>query len=745
MADRSTDWHFPVAGIDISCPAERQTVREAIDGVYARTTPRAVNVRAFDVSKERRRGGSRSGWKKLISTKVNSTTWVVQHLATLSFAGSSTTNGLVAYYKLESDLRDYSGYENHLAVREAVTYGSGKLGNALTGGSGNRTRLTGLVQGAVSISAWLYATNSTTNGGGTGFGEGDDVGDALRIAYRGNGSNGRIVVRNRTGTDLLDTGYTLTLSAWHHAVMVYTGTVVRLYVDGSIVGVFTYTISGNWHLLTFGIDTSGTDFTSPVDEVGVWNRPLSAAEAVSLYNSGNGRRPFAGEAVQLSQSGRRVALIAISQGVFKQMFPGDTAWTTINNNTGETPAVNYTGVMASTSLNGKLYVVDGINYVYVDPDGNSGAGQVELWAATDGTLPRDSGNNTARLICTCMGRVWLAGFHKDPQVMYGSRVGDALDWDYTDTPDGTEAVSFTVGEFGIVGDVITALIPWSDDVLLVGCDHHLFKIEGDPAAGGQKGTLSDVVGVAWSTGWTKTTDGTVIFMSTRGSFYAAAPNQKPLRISQAIEPLVREIDTGLNVIHMQWDDDQQALHAWITWTDEPKATTHWYWESRTNAWFQVKYKNNNHNPLCSVVFDGNDPEDRTILKGDWDGYVRKFDPAATTDDGELIEWEVTLGAFTSKTLDDLFHKEYQAVAGDGSEDFTWEVFEGETAEEALDALDNNEPSETGTWGEGRNPTELIRVANHAVYVRLKGTGRFALESIRAVLESRGETRQRRGS
>lgn len=739
---KSIDWHFPASGIDISCPAERQTIREVSEGVYSRSTPRGINVRSFDATSERKRGGSRSGTSKpafLPNAQVAGTTWVVQHLATLSSAGSGLLNDLIAYYKLESDLTDVSGFENDLAIREATTYGSGKINNALTAGAGNRKPLLGLTSGAISIAAWIYLTNGTTNGGGVGHGEGAEVGDALRFAARGNGANGRLVVRNRTGVDVLDTGYVLALEAWFHVAMVYTGSVVRLYVNGNLHSSAAYLISGNWHLLTFGIDTSA-DYTTPIDEVGVWSRPISAIEVAGLYNAGSGRRPFVGASVQLSQSGRLVTLLVVSQGTIKRVYPGDTTYTAPSNNTGETPALNYTGVMASSSLNGLQYFVDGINYVYYNPVTDT----VELWVASAGSLPVDSENNTARLICTWRGRICLSGLHKDPQVLHMSRAGDGTDFDVTATPDGTEAVSFTVGEFGIIGDVITALIPWSDDTLLVGCDHTVVRITGDPADGGDKDILSDVVGIAWSTGWCKTSDNTILFMSTRGSFYAVPPGGRPQRISQAIEPLVREIDTGKNIIHMQWDDDLQAMHAWITWTDEPKATTHWYWEQRSNSFFQVKYKNKLHNPLCSVVFDGNEPEDRTILKGDWDGYVRMLDPEATTDDGEVIESEVLIGAVTSKTLDDIFHQEYQGLFADGSADVEWEVYEGETAEEALAAVDEENPSATGTFSEGRNPTEYIRVANHAVYVRLKATGRWAMESIRAVLEPRGPVRQRKG-
>ena len=55
------------------------------------------------------------------------------------------------------------------------------------------------------------------------------------------------------------------------------------------------------------------------------------------------------EMVQASNSGRVVTLIAVSLGDVFIVNPGDTEWLPVVNNTGETPALNITGLMSSTS------------------------------------------------------------------------------------------------------------------------------------------------------------------------------------------------------------------------------------------------------------------------------------------------------------------------------------------------------------------------------------------------------------
>jgi hypothetical protein len=126
-----------------------------------------------------------------------------------------------------------------------------------------------------------------------------------------------------------------------------------------------------------------------------------------------------------------------------------------------------------------------------------------------------------------------------------------------------------------------------------------------------------------------------------------------------------------------------------------------------------------------------------------------LDPDALNDDGTPIVSEVLIGALTSKTLDDLFIGELQGILSDTSGEVEWAIFEGETAEEALAAAlaDTDEvptSSESGMWTSGRNPTDYVRVANHALYIRLKSTNRWAMEAIRMTIESRGKTRARKG-
>src|SRR5205085_385302 len=93
---------------------------------------------------------------------------------------------------------------------------------------------------------------------------------------------------------------TLTYGAWYHLVLTYDGINVTGWINGVSQG--SYPSSGNgdpnqsvcsgFTILNYvcGIN----NFTQgKVDEVGVWNRALSAAEVSDLYNGGVGKTiPF---------------------------------------------------------------------------------------------------------------------------------------------------------------------------------------------------------------------------------------------------------------------------------------------------------------------------------------------------------------------------------------------------------------------------------------------------------------------
>lgn len=449
-----------------------------------------------------------------------------------------------------------------------------------------------------------------------------------------------------------------------------------------------------------------------------------------------GINPPGGNDVQFSNSGRVVTLAVVSGGNVYVLNPGDTVWTQAATYGVALPPLDDEVVVFMTQLNQKLYFADGANWVWYDPISNG----LFPWTATAGTLPADVSANAPRLICTWRGRIVLSGLIDDPQNWFMSAIGDARNFDYSpDSITPTQAIAGNNSPFGLIGDAVTALIPYSDDVMIFGGDHTIWILHGDPMEGGRLDLVSDSIGMTWGKPWCRGPDGTLFFFSNRCGVYAMMPDQsKPQRISQQIEPLLQDLDTGANTITMVWSDRWQGMHLFITPTATIGDTTHFFWEARAGAWWQDVFANKFHNPLCACVFDGNLPDDRVVLIGSRDGYVRTFSPDAENDDGADINSAVVVGPLTARELDELLAKDMQGVLGETSGQVNFAVHVGSTAEKAL----SNDPVVTGTWSAGRNLTTHVRRSGHAVYVKITSTNRWAMEAIRLRLAGKGKVRQR---
>ena len=440
--------------------------------------------------------------------------------------------------------------------------------------------------------------------------------------------------------------------------------------------------------------------------------------------------------VQQSNSGRLVLLIAVSQGNVWTVPAGETSYTQATNLTGETPPLNATGLVYSASNNQLQFFADGINQCYYDPTDNS----VHTWTPTDGIFPADASNNKPRLICTWRGRTVLSGILKDPTLICMTKVSDPFNFNYAPPVPvpADSAWSGRVGQQGLVPEAVTALIPYTDDILIIGMNNQLAIFQGDPNAGGSIDNVTTSIGIAWGNAWCMDSQGIIYFFSNRCGVFQFIPGQQPQRISQPIDPLLNGIDTGLYTITLQWNERYQQLHVWVTLTIQPSVTTHYCWEARPNAWWTDQFANAQHNPICCVNFDGNLQSDRLSLIGSWDGYVRSVSSNAIDDDGTPINSEVWIGPVLTKFNDAVQIEEVQGVIAQNSQNVDYEIHLADTAEEAL----SSDPVAAGTWVSGRNYTDTVKRTGYADYIRLTAVGQWALENIRMTVRTAGKVRQR---
>jgi hypothetical protein len=163
-------------------------------------------------------------------------------------------------------------------------------------------------------------------------------------------------------------------------------------------------------------------------------------------------------------------------------------------------------------------------------------------------------------------RLVLAGLASDPHNWFMTKLGDPLDFDYAPaTTTEIQAVTGGTGVVGKVGDVINAIIPYSDDVLLFGCDHSIWQMTGDPAGGGRLDCVSDTVGIAFGRAWCKDDKGAVYFFSTRGAVYQYRPDRGLVDLTEGtISPEIIDTDLNSTLIRMVYDDAQGGVHLFMT-------------------------------------------------------------------------------------------------------------------------------------------------------------------------------------
>ncbi len=392
--------------------------------------------------------------------------------------------------------------------------------------------------------------------------------------------------------------------------------------------------------------------------------------------------------------------------------------------------VTIAGVLGNTAANGTWVIASVTTNTFglVTSVGNGAY-------TSGGTCTRLSGSRCG-LIAVWGGRIVLSGLETDPNNVFMSAVGDPFDFDYapaTQTVQQAVAGNVTSG-YGKNPDIVTALIPYTDDVLLIGGSHSIRKMLGNPAEGGMNVSVTDITGIAYGSAWCQSPEGIIYFFGSRGGVYRIDPeNGIPNRLtSLTIDERLADLDFGSNLVTLEWDDRAIAVRVYITPTDGT-ATTHYVWDVRNEAWWQFSYADAAHNPMACHLMAGNAAADRRILEYGQDGYVRMVDIDATSDDGSPISSFVYLGPFSG-----MMFVEIAATLSENSGNVTWGICSASSMERALDAA----PRQTGRFKAGRNACQWPRAFIEQGYLRLSATGPWALESLTVAVEKVNETMNR---
>ena len=426
-------------------------------------------------------------------------------------------------------------------------------------------------------------------------------------------------------------------------------------------------------------------------------------------------------------SPRAVKFVAVSNGNIRTFTTG-----AVSTPSGTPTLDSSSQFISSAVIYRKLYLSDGLSYKVYDPKTDTVSTHT---ASSSGTIPP-----RCKLMCAWRNRLVLARDPDNPSNYFMSAVGDPANWDFfpPDSPIPTQAIKGVNAIPGRPSDLINTLIPYSDDLLIIGGERSIRRFTGDPAAGGQIDLISDTYGTGFGPCWAKAPDGTLFVYMSRGGILRMSPGSLPVPMTDGvIERRFRAIDLSTYYMHLVWDTREFGLRVYqvpYAGHSGTAAIKMWFWSAKTNAWMEDEYGVSGSidtRPTYACHLDGDGESSRVVVQGSQDGYIRLVSESAKTDDTVAIDARVMLGPFVGEdaeyeskvtSMDALL-----ALAQDGC------VYQAYMSDypDALGAIVRH-----GILVPGRNKVPL-RMSGSALWVRLRNVSqnvgdsgtRFSLESV----------------
>ncbi len=476
----------------------------------------------------------------------------------------------------------------------------------------------------------------------------------------------------------------------------------------------------------------------PARTLVVWGQQATAGGEAPPYGGDPGSEPtitklqIVGEeqVIGESASARATRYLGIAGGDVVTMKQGAAA-ASVTGGSGALDAV--APHIATAVFRNKVYLTDGRTYKVYDAKDN----KVEDFTSEDaGEIPK-----RGRLMVAWDNRLVIARTADSDHNWYMSKKGEPTKWDVF--PPIWTVLDAVSGDSdrgpGQSPDIINALIPWSDDLLLMGGDHTIQRMTGNPLAGGQIDLVSDQTGISFGSPWAKDPEGVLYFFGSRGGVYAYAPGQQVQRITlNSIDRELQDVNLGTYRVGMAWSYREDGLYVFqLPFGTGGVEAKGWFFERKTGAWWDVEFSSTTLQPTALTVFDGDSPSDRIVAFGCEDGLVRYFDENAKDDDGTRIDSRVLIGPLAaSQGLRSRFSSLQVTLASD-QDGATAEWF----ASDAPDVL--GEARIRRDLMPGLSPTVHRKVSGGYLWLKLHNGAvgeRWAFEAARATVAPAGRTR-----
>ena len=328
-----------------------------------------------------------------------------------------------------------------------------------------------------------------------------------------------------------------------------------------------------------------------------------------------------------------------------------------------------------------------------DPDDNTVTGLYPTYGK--GTAP-----SNCLIVSSWRGRL-LCVEKSDPYNIKMSRVFDAKDWDYGQT-DVARAIQGNFTFAGGIGEPITAIIPFHQNCLIIGCRDSMWTLNGDPGGGGSARRIDHEIGILDHRAWCVIRGGYLLMM-TKDGLYIISPGcgSPPRSVSREFLPKeLLNISTATHEVSMAYDLRFRGVHLFLY---NGTNTSHWFIDVHTRetgnqftaAFWPVAYSVD-HVSYRAFPRSNYSGTDSPVVIGGKDGYLRNPQIGLDQDDGSTIASHIVFGPFAlGSGTGDIEGKinSISAVLARNSGSVTWSVHVGQTAEDAVNAS----ARESGTW------------------------------------------------
>jgi hypothetical protein len=366
------------------------------------------------------------------------------------------------------------------------------------------------------------------------------------------------------------------------------------------------------------------------------------------------------------------------------------------------------------------------------------------WVPEQGILPAGG----ATIGALSFGKVFLNDVNH-PNQWSASRNGNPLDWLMSQSDVGTP-VSSQTSKAGLVGSPITCFSPYKDRFMIVGCLNELWVMRGDPAAGGTLTNMSQATGIFDGTAYCWDDKNNYYFLGTDGvyaiSSAAVVEAGTPENITKENIPKLLKslgINRRTDRIAMAFDKQRYGVTMTVS-TKDGSWHSSWWIDIRAGGIYPEAFASDQI-PASAAYFDARIADERGLLIGGQDGYVRKFDETKKSDDdNETIESYVAVGpvAVGKNARDQVIAKEISVETSADSDEVEARIYVGKTSEDVINLLNTSAtPKIVKTLGgKGLRTSIRNRAKGGAIAVMLANANfgeSFSIEDIQVNLTPSG--------